>query len=89
MSEWEAVGMVLMALTTIGGAFAVVAKPLMRLDRTLVTLETAVDRLREMIEDQRTTVKDHEARIDRLEGTQTEHGLRIVRLEEECERRHG
>ena len=82
MSEAETVGMVLLALVTIFGAFAMVARPLMRLDQTLVTLEASIDRLKELIEEQREKSKDHEKRLDEAEKTLIDHDHRLRKMED-------
>lgn len=88
MVEAETVGMVLLALSTIIGAFAVVAKPILKLNATIVRLESVLTSLQEKVAEAGRIMHDQDARLDRAETTLTEHGLRIERLEEECERRH-
>ena len=87
--EAEAVGMVLLALSTILGAFAVVAKPMLQLNATITRLEAVLNSLQEKMVEVGTAIKTQDSRLDRAETTLTEHGMRIERLEEECERRHG
>lgn len=87
--EAEAVGMVVLALSTILGAFAIVAKPMLSLNATITRLESVLTSLQEKMAEAGRTMRDQDARLDRAETTLTEHGLRIERLEEECERRHG
>lgn len=87
--EAEAVGMVLLALSTILGAFAVVAKPMLQLNSTITRLESVLNALQEKMTEAGTVIKAQDSRLDRAETTLTEHGMRIERLEEECERRHG
>lgn len=87
--EAETVGMVLLALSTILGAFAIVAKPMLSLNATITRLESVLNSLQEKMAEAGRTMRDQDARLDRAETTLTEHGLRIERLEEECERRHG
>ena len=87
--EAEAVGMVVLALSTILGAFAVVAKPMLQLNATITRLEAVLNSLQEKMVEVGTAIKTQDSRLDRAETTLTEHGLRIERLEEECERRHG
>lgn len=87
--EAEAVGMVVLALSTILGAFAVVAKPMLQLNATITRLEAVLNSLQEKMVEVGTAIKAQDSRLDRAETTLTEHGLRIERLEEECERRHG
>lgn len=87
--EAEAVGMVVLALSTILGAFAVVAKPMLQLNATITRLEAVLNTLQEKMAEVGTTIKTQDSRLDRAETTLTEHGMRIERLEEECERRHG
>ena len=82
MSEAETVGMVLLALVTIFGAFAMVARPLMRLDQTLVTLEASIDRLKELIEEQREKTRDHEKRLDEAEKALIDHDHRLRKMED-------
>ena len=87
--EAEAVGMVVLALSTILGAFAVVAKPMLQLNATITRLEAVLNALQEKMAEVGGTIKAQDSRLDRAETTLTEHGMRIERLEEECERRHG
>ena len=87
--EAEAVGAVLLALSTILGAFAIVAKPMLQLNATITRLESVLTSLQEKVAEAGRIMRDQDARLDRAETTLTEHGLRIERLEEECERRHG
>lgn len=87
--EAEAVGMVVLALSTIMGAFAVVARPMLQLNATITRLESVLTSLQEKMAEAGRIMRDQDARLDRAETTLTEHGLRIERLEEECERRHG
>lgn len=84
----EAVGMVILALSTIFGAFAIVAKPMLSLNATITRLESVLTSLQEKMAEASRMMRDQDARLDRAETTLTEHGLRIERLEEECERRH-
>ena len=87
--EAETVGAVLLALSTILGAFAIVAKPMLQLNATITRLESVLTSLQEKVAEAGRIMRDQDARLDRAETTLTEHGLRIERLEEECERRHG
>ena len=87
--EAEAVGMVVLALSTILGASAVVAKPMLQLNATITRLEAVLNALQEKMAEAGTVIKTQDSRLDRAETTLTEHGMRIERLEEECERRHG
>ena len=87
--EAAAVGMVLLALSTILGAFAVVAKPMLQLNSTITRLESVLNALQEKMTEAGAVIKAQDSRLDRAETTLTEHGMRIERLEEECERRHG
>ena len=87
--EAEAVGMVVLALSTILGAFAVVATPMLQLNATITRLEAVLNSLQEKMVEVGTAIKTQDSRLDRAETTLTEHGMRIERLEEECERRHG
>ena len=87
--EAEAVGMVVLALSTILGAFAVVAKPMLQLNATITRLEAVLNALQEKMAEVGGTIKAQDSRLDRAETTLTEHGMRIERLEEECERRRG
>ena len=87
--EAEAVGMVLLALSTILGAFAVVAKPLLQLNSTITRLEAVLESLKGKMDEAAGAIRSQDSRLDRAETTLTEHGMRIERLEEECERRHG
>lgn len=87
--EAEAVGAVLLALSTILGAFAIIAKPMLQLNATITRLESVLESLQEKMAEAGRIMRDQDARLDRAETTLTEHGLRIERLEEECERRHG
>ena len=87
--EAEAVGAVLLALSTILGAFAIVARPMLQLNATITRLESVLTSLQEKMAEAGRIMRDQDARLDRAETTLTEHGLRIERLEEECERRHG
>ena len=87
--EAETVGMVVLALSTILGAFAVVAKPMLQLNATITRLEAVLNSLQEKMVEVGTAIKTQDSRLDRAETTLTEHGMRIERLEEECERRHG
>lgn len=86
--EAETVGMVLLALSTILGAFAIVAKPMLNLNATITRLESVLTSLQEKMAEATSVIKAQDARLDRAETTLTEHGLRLERLEEECERRH-
>ena len=87
--EAETVGAVLLALSTILGAFAIIAKPMLSLNATITRLESVLTSLQEKMQEAGKVIRDQDARLDRAETTLTEHGLRIERLEEECERRHG
>lgn len=87
--EAETVGAVLLALSTILGAFAIIAKPMLNLNATITRLESVLTSLQEKVAEAGRIMRDQDARLDRAETTLTEHGLRIERLEEECERRHG
>lgn len=87
--EAEAVGMVVLALSTILGAFAVVAKPMLQLNATITRLEAVLNALQDRMAEVGSTIRVQDTRLDRAETTLTEHGMRIERLEEECERRHG
>lgn len=89
MTEAETVGVVLMAMVTIIGAFAAVAKPMLRLDQTITKLEATLQHLQDKMTEAGSAIRTQDARLDRAETTLTEHGMRIERLEEECERRHG
>ncbi|MBR4226939.1 MAG: hypothetical protein IKR86_09300 [Candidatus Methanomethylophilaceae archaeon] len=89
MSEAETVGMVLLALATIAGAFGLIAKPMIQLNATITRLEAVITTLQEKMTEATSAIRSQDARLDRAETTLTEHGLRIERLEEECERRHG
>ena len=86
--EAETVGAVLLALSTILGAFAIIAKPMLNLNATITRLESVLTSLQEKMQEAGKVIRDQDARLDRAETTLTEHGLRIERLEEECERRH-
>ena len=87
--EAETVGAVLLALSTILGAFVIIAKPMLSLNATITRLEAVLTSLQEKMTEVTGAVRSQDSRLDRTETVLTEHGLRIERLEEECERRHG
>ena len=83
MSEAEVVGTVLMALASIIGAFMLVASPLLKLNRTMTELETTLRCMRDRNVERDAVLKDHGARIDKVEDTVAEHEYRLDRIEED------
>jgi len=81
MVEAEAVGMVLLALSTILSVFAVVAKPLLRLDQTITKLEVTLEHLQQSTDSMSSTISAHEHRLDVVEDRLTDHDYRIRGLE--------
>ena len=77
MAEAEAVGMVLLALSTILGAFAVVAKPMLRLDQTITRLELTLEHMQSQAKNVDNALAVHESRLDRAEDRLTEHDYRL------------
>lgn len=83
MSEAEAIGMVLMALASIIGAFTLVASPLLKLNRTMTDLEATLRCMRDRNAERDAVLKEHGTRLDRMEDTVAEHEYRIDRMEED------
>lgn len=82
MIEAEAVGMVLLALSTILGVFISVAKPLLRLDQTITRLELTLSQMEKQAESMNSAISTHEHRLDVAEDRLTDHDYRIRRIEE-------
>ena len=82
MIEAEAVGMVLLALSTILGVFISVAKPLLRLDQTITKLELTLNQMEKHSESMDAILSTHEHRLDVAEDRLTDHDYRIRRIEE-------
>lgn len=89
MSDLEGIGMVVVALGSVIGLVAAISGPLVKLNSAITRLETVLTALQDRMAEAGGTLKNLDARLDRVETTATEHGLRLERLEEECERRHG
>ena len=84
MTELEGIGMVVVALGSIIGLIVAVSGPLVKLNSAITRLETVLTALQDKMADAGSTIKAIDSRLDRVETTATEHGLRIERLEEEC-----
>lgn len=82
MIEAEAVGMVLLALSTILGVIISVAKPLLRLDQTITKLELTLNQMEKHSEALDAAISTHEHRLDVAEDRLTDHDYRIRRIEE-------
>lgn len=83
MVEAEALGMVLLALSTILGVFAAIAKPLLRLDQTITKLELTLNQMERHADALDNTINTHEHRLDVAEDRLTEHDYRLRRIEED------
>ncbi len=81
MTDPEAVGTVLIALSTIIGAFVLAAKPLLRLSSVITELESTLRHMEGIMAERGARLSELETKSERIEDRLTDHEYRIKSLE--------